>query len=383
MVDVLFVAPDLRPGGVGRCVAAQIEALPALGLSTALFCARAAEDEFSPAGAAVTRGLDSRVGGAAMQCLAPLLLGRLMAALRSQRPALVCSHGMFCNLLVAAARIMMPDAFRSVAFEHNSPRAHYGSARLGRLKRMLLRAYGVHDCVVGVSRGVVRDLVEMVPSLRDKSRHLYNGIALADVRRQARVVGRAIVDDGTLHVVALGRLVEGKGFDTLVRAAQLLDDPGISIIIVGEGPLRADLESQIERLRPGTAVLLPGHARNPFPVLAAADIFVSVSERESFGMALVEAMCLGVPVIATDCPCGPAEILQDGRFGDLVPVGDAAAVARAIRALADEPARRRLLACLGPRRAADFSLERHCHDLAALIQPLLQRGKPGRAGART
>ncbi|WP_144637729.1 glycosyltransferase [Bordetella genomosp. 13] len=384
MVDVLFVVPDLQRGGVGRCVQAQVEQLPAHGLSTALFCARRGDNELAPGQARVTRGVARRIGGTTMHLLAPWILLRLLAAIRRERPAVVCSHGLFCNLLVAAARLLRPGAFRCVAFEHNSPGAHYRQTGQARLKRLLLRlGYGRHDRVVGVSRGVVDDLVAMAPSLRPKCRHVYNGVALAQVRAQARACPAPLDDDGTVYVVAVGRLVEGKGFATLIAAAQLLDDPGICIIVVGDGPLRADLEAEIARVRPGSPVHLAGHADNPFPMLAAADIFVSVSERESFGLALVEALCLGVPVVATDCPSGPAEILQDGRFGELVPVGDAAAVARVIGALARDPARRRLLACLGPRRAAEFSLERHCSQVADLFKPLLPRRDADAAGVRT
>jgi glycosyltransferase involved in cell wall biosynthesis len=278
----------------------------------------------------------------------------------------------------------MPGSFRTVAFEHNSPSAHYRSTSLGALKRMLLRGcYGAHDDVVGVSRGVVRDLVAMVPTLRDKCQHIYNGIPLDDVRTQARACGQTLPRDGKLHVVSVGRLVRNKGFQTLIDAAYILNDPGIVFTIVGEGPQRAEFEAQIAQRRPGSPVRLAGHVDNPFPMLADADIFLSVSERESFGIVLVEALCLGVPIVATDCPSGPAEILEDGKFGELVPVGDAAAVARTIQALANDASRREHLSDLGPQRAADFSLERHCRNVADLFQPLLRKQGLDRVGART
>lgn len=384
MVDVLFVVPDLHQGGVGRCVHMMLESLPGYGLSTSIFCARAVDTELQPARATVRRGVARKLSGPAMYALAPWILWRLMAEIRRGRPAVVCSHGLFCNLLVAAARMLMPGAFRSVAFEHNSPRAHYQTTEHGWLKRLLLRlGYGMHDSVIGVSRGVVADLVEMVPSLREKCRHIYNGVDLNRVRSQAREASATRADDGLVHVVAVGRLVQGKGFETLIGAASLLDDPGISITIIGEGPHRAQLEAQIARQQPRSPVRLAGYAANPFPEVAAADIFVSTSERESFGIVLVEALCLGVPVVATNCPTGPAEILDDGHFGELVPVGNAGAVARAIASLARDPVRRRVLAALGPRRAADFALDRHCKELVNLFEPLVRRQAPDRAGART
>ncbi|HTK01775.1 MAG TPA: glycosyltransferase [Bordetella sp.] len=384
MADILFVVPDLHRGGVGRCVYFMLEELPKHGLTTSLFCMREIEHEFSPSKATVTRGVARKLSNRAMQLSAPWGLMKLLATIRRERPAVVCSHGLFCNILVAAARMLMPGSFRSVAFEHNSPSAHYRSTNLGGLKRTLLRiCYGAHDDVVGVSRGVVRDLVAMVPSLEDKCRHIYNGIPLDDVRAQARAPGQTLPRDGKLHVVSVGRLVSNKGFQTLIDAACLLNDPGIVFTIIGEGPQRAIFEDQIATRQPGSPVHLVGHIDNPFPMLASADIFLSVSERESFGIVLVEALCLGVPVVATDCPSGPAEILEDGKFGELVPVGDAAAVARAIQNLADDGSRREHLAELGPHRAADFSLDRHCRNVADLFQPLLHKQALDRVGART
>lgn len=374
MVDILFVVPDLHRGGVGRCVYSMVEELPRHNVTTSVFCLREIEHEFTPSRASVTRAYASRLSNRAMQLRAPIAWFKLLMAIRRERPAVVCSHGLLCNLMVAAARRLMPGNFRSVAFEHNSPSAHYRSTEKSLLKRILLRiGYGAHDAVVGVSQGVVRDLVAMVPTLREKCRHVYNGVPLDHVKQQARAGASALPEDGTLHVVSIGRLVNNKGYQTLIDAAVLLDDPTISFTVIGEGPQRAELEQQIQGLRTHSRIRLTGHVDNPFPTLAAADIFLSVSERESFGLSLVEALCLGVPIIATDCPSGPAEILDDGRFGELVPVGDAAAVARAIRQLAGDRGRRQHLSDLGPRRAQDFSLEQHCHNVVDLFQPLMQR----------
>jgi glycosyltransferase involved in cell wall biosynthesis len=384
MVDILFVAPDLHRGGVGRCVYFMIEELPKQGLTTSLFCVREIEHEFTPSKANVTRGIASKVGNRKMQLMAPWAWIKLLMTIRREKPAIVCSHGLLCNLMVALARVAMPGSFRTVAFEHNSPSAHYRSTSMGSLKRGLLRlCYGGHDMVVGVSKGVVNDLIAMLPSLRSKCRHIYNGIPLDDVRSQARASASPLPADGKLHVVAVGRLVKTKGIQTLIDAATILNDPDVVITVVGEGPQRADFEEQIARHKPGSPVRLVGHVDNPFPMLAGADIFVSVSERESFGIVLVEALCLGVPVISTDCPSGPAEILEEGKFGELVPVGDAAAVARTIQALSRDISRREHLAQLGPQRAADFSLERHCRSVVELFNPLLKKETLERVGART
>ncbi|WZB72350.1 glycosyltransferase [Achromobacter xylosoxidans] len=125
-----------------------------------------------------------------------------------------------------------------------------------------------------------------------------------------------------------------------------------------------------------TTVRLAGHIDNPFPTIARAGAFALTSVRESFGNVLVEALCLGVPVISTDCPHGLTEILDATRYGLLVPVGDAPALAAAVRRLAYDTATRERLAAEGPVRADAFSLDRHCRDVIALFQPLMRRGAP-------
>jgi glycosyltransferase involved in cell wall biosynthesis len=176
--------------------------------------------------------------------------------------------------------------------------------------------------------------------------------------------------------VAVGRLEAVKDYATLIDAAALLDDPGIAFTILGEGSEHAALQKRIDERPSRTSVTLAGHIDNPFPVIAGAGAFALTSIRESFGNVLVEALCLGVPVISTDCPHGPAEILDAGRYGLLVPVGDAAALADAVRRLAYDGDIREQLAARGPERADAFSLERHCRNVIALFQPLMQRGTP-------
>ena len=135
------------------------------------------------------------------------------------------------------------------------------------------------------------------------------------------------------------------------------------------------MQKRIDEHGSRTPVTLAGHIDNPFPVIAGAGAFALTSLRESFGNVLVEALCLGVPVISTDCPHGPAEILDAGRYGLLVPVGDAAALAARCGAW-PTTAKRGTARRPRPRRADAFSLERHCRNVIALFRPLMQRGTP-------
>jgi glycosyltransferase involved in cell wall biosynthesis len=139
-------------------------------------------------------------------------------------------------------------------------------------------------------------------------------------------------------IVGLGELTNRKGFDTLIQAFSLLRTQRKSkLLIMGRGRGRADLEKLVTELNLKDDVWFTGFLENPFPYLSNAHLFVQASHYEGFGMALIEALALGVPAVATDCPSGPREILQDGRFGSLVPIGNSEAMAKQMNLTLDSP----------------------------------------------
>ncbi|UIY28919.1 glycosyltransferase [Neorhizobium galegae] len=124
------------------------------------------------------------------------------------------------------------------------------------------------------------------------------------------------------------------------------------LTIVGEGDERGNLEALIEALNLSQDVSLPGHNPDPLSILSQASLFVSSSSHEGLGNALIEAMACGVPVVATDAPYGPREILQGGRLGRLVPVGDATALAQAMAMTLEQPPESAVLRPAPPRNSA-------------------------------
>lgn len=161
-------------------------------------------------------------------------------------------------------------------------------------------------------------------------------------------------------VVALGNFYPHKGFDLLLEAFARIQDlhPDWSVTIFGDGPLRPELESLRTQLGLESCVHLPGLVKNPYKVLCQADLFVLSSRWEGWGNSLSEAMSYGVPVIATDCPVGPREIVRDGIDGVLVPPEDPEALAEVMSRLMSDKSERKRLASRAVEITDRFALDK-------------------------
>ena len=210
--------------------------------------------------------------------------------------------------------------------------------------------------VTAVSGGVAADLVKLTWMPRERITTICNPVVTPEIERDAQ----ATLDypwfaPGSPPVIlGVGKLKIQKDFPNLVRAfARVRRAVPVRLVILGEGGERKKLERLSRELGVAADVVLPGSVENPFAWMSKASVFGLSSAWEGLPGVLIEAMACGCPVVSTDCPSGPAEILEDGKFGPLVPVGDDAALAQAILSVLRRPPDRDRLRA----RAAAFSVE--------------------------
>src|SRR5205807_1946109 len=171
-------------------------------------------------------------------------------------------------------------------------------------------------------------------------------------------------------LVAVGRLRMQKDFPTLIKAFALVRKVRLArLVIIGEGRQGANLQRLIETLGLKDDVALAGYMENPFAWMARASLYVLSSVWEGLPGVLIEALACGCPVVSTNCPSGPSEILDAGAYGRLVPCRDPEAMAEAILSTLDQPCDRQSLR----NRAQAFSVEAAAERYAALIENCLQK----------
>jgi glycosyltransferase involved in cell wall biosynthesis len=208
------------------------------------------------------------------------------------------------------------------------------------------------DARVAVSREVADDLADLSGIDRAAFDVIYNPIPNPPPDLRTAPEAEALWRGGEVRILSAGSLKGQKNQALLLRSfARLRQRRPAHLVLIGDGPLRGALSALADRLGLAGHVSMPGFVTDPWPYYASADLFVLSSDYEGFGNVLVEAMRCGLPVVSTDCKAGPREILADGAYGLLVPVGDEAALAKAMEEALD----RRPDADMLKRRAEELS----------------------------
>lgn len=273
---------------------------------------------------------------------------RLRRAIVESRPDAIVSFVDVTNVLtlLATRGLGIPVAVS----ERSDPAVYPIGTAFGFLRRLLYPRAGA----IIVQSEEAR--LFFSPAIRERAEVIPNPVL------RVETVCQAAREPGTSWktVISLGRLSREKGFDLLIDAFSLVasEFPGWALEIWGEGPERSNLERRIAEKGLVERIRLAGQTRSPHEKLSQADLFVLSSRVEGFPNVLGEAMALGLPVLAADCPSGPRQIIRDGVDGLLVEPGDPAALAAGMRRLIEDPELRRRLAARAPEVADRFALGR-------------------------
>jgi glycosyltransferase involved in cell wall biosynthesis len=271
----------------------------------------------------------------------------LRHAISATRPDVVLSFMDKTNVLTLLA--MRGLNIPVVVSERSDPAMNHPGQVWANLR---LLTYKMADAVAVQSEGAMNYFPTKIQA---RARIIPNPVS-----KPSGCIRRTVSGDAGMSVAAMGRLVRAKGFDLLLEAfAQVKDKHNDwELIILGEGPLREELESLRDRLELKGRVLMPGRVSNPYEYMAGADLFVMPSRYEGFPNALCEAMASGVAVISTDCPSGPREIIRDNVDGLLVASEDSKSLASAMDRLMSNDTQRKQLASRAPEVMERFAIER-------------------------
>ncbi|WP_406701374.1 glycosyltransferase [Sphingomonas canadensis] len=289
---------------------------------------------------------------------------------RAAKPRLIVSPIVGTDALVLLGKALFRWDSKVHISVQNSPSASAGVSQdaIARHWPTLIRTlYRFAASINGISEGVAQDVERIMKRPAGSVPVINNPVDIASVQEKAASEPEYawLRDKKAPVLLAVGRLVRQKDVPTLLKAFALLrKERDARLIILGEGPDRPALEALAATLGISDDLLMPGFSSNPFSAMAASDVFVLSSRWEGFANVVAEALACGTKVVSTDCPSGPAEILENGRHGTLVPIGDEAALARAMGEAIDskiDPAQLR-------ERAADFSLDRIAESYRQLFQ---------------
>jgi glycosyltransferase involved in cell wall biosynthesis len=286
---------------------------------------------------------------------------------RANPAAVVASLWPITSACIVGHRLALSRA-RVLVWEHSTLSVQYAS--WGALHRRLLRAslawtFPLADARVAVSKGVAEDLSALSGLRLGRFDVIYNPISVAAQGDDAAAESAWGGWTGP-RILTVGRLKSVKNHPLLIRAfKKLLQTRDARLMIVGEGECAPQIRECAAAEGVADKVLTPGATTDPGPYYRSADLFVLSSDREGFGNVIVEAMSCGVPVVSTSCKFGPEEILGGGRWGRLVPVGDADALAEAMDGALSAPHDRDAL----KRRAAEFAPDRIADRFERLLFP--------------
>jgi len=325
-----FFLPSLAGGGAERVIINLCEQLSYEGIAIDLLVSSASGEYLSD--------LPTSINLIDLGHEKPLhAIPKLISYIRKSRPTAILATITNANIAALIATVLAATKTRCIVREASTlsieinKSTPFNQIVLPLLVRLL---YSRAKCVVAPSNGVARDLSELAKIPLEKISVIPNPIVSPSMLNRAKApADHPWLFEGSHHdvIIGMGRLTAQKDFTTLIKAFKIVRrNRKAKLIIIGEGEQRSELEELIKKKSLEEDVSMPGFIKNPYSYLSRASVFVLSSIWEGLPGVLIEALACGAKVVATDCQSGPREILANGRYGQLVPVGDWQFMANAI-----------------------------------------------------
>lgn len=257
----------------------------------------------------------------------------LIRYVKQHKPDAIISALDYFNIISLLAKMCTNTNTKFIVTEHSTLSLSFQNNKtivMSLLPKLMKLLYPFADNIIAVSNGVADDLIKKIRISPGKVKVIYNPV----LSNQIEKIALESVDCDWLTakthpvILAVGRLTEAKDFTTLIYAFKKVSEQlPAKLIILGEGEQRNHLEGLVNELNLESQVQLRGFVENPYSYMKNADLFVLSSKWEGLPTVLIEALCIGKKIISTDCKSGPREILSNGKYGTLVPVGDASKLA--------------------------------------------------------
>jgi len=286
---------------------------------------------------------------------------KLISYLREEKPDIFISSLSHANLVSIISKKIAKSKTKLFLREDNTLSLVFYNSKSFKTKVipfLVKLLYSYADLVIAVSDGVKDDLIGFAKLSPDKIKVIYNPVITPELFQKARepVSHTWFAPNSPPVILGVGRLTKQKDFPTLLKAFALVrKEIDSRLVILGEGEERKNLEKLAKELGIEEFLWMPGFVDNPYKYMSKASVFVLSSIYEGFGNVLVEALALGCPVISTDCPSGPSEILENGKYGKLVSVRKSEDLAKAILDIIRSP---KLINQAGAERAGMFEVDK-------------------------
>jgi len=294
----------------------------------------------------------------------------LVRYLRNSSPDAMVASQTHNNAAAIISKLMAGVSTRLIVSEHNDFRTAVKSRSIKeKLRPFVARlSYPLADVILAVSHGVADAVAEKTGIPRPNIHTIYNPVVTNKSKEKMNQdLSHPVFDQRDNPIIIIvGRLSPKKNHINLLKAFKLIIQKiDAYLLIVGDGDQRKQLEEKVNNFGIEHSTFFMGYQPNPYPFMRKSNICVLSSDNEGLPTVLIEAMACGTPVVSTDCPSGPAEILEGGKYGRLVPVRDPQALADAILETLKDPVDTELL----KQRADDFSVEKIADQYLQLIFP--------------